>query len=111
MDAENCWNRIVVSSLLTNKSLDIKTVNDFTTFKSLFLKQNTYEAIFELIVKNDQEKIKAFESVDIIGFGQYLYLIKFIDQNKKPYVMTVYDSDELWQDPEIIDIFPNTIYV
>ena len=53
MDAENCWNRIVVSSLLTNKSLDIKTVNDFTTFKSLFLKQNTYEAIFELIIKND----------------------------------------------------------
>ena len=40
------------------------------------------------------------------GFREYLYILKFFDQNKLFHVATIYDSDELWQDPEIIDIFP-----
>ena len=37
--------------------------------------------------------------------NEYLDIMIFKDQNNKTYTTTVYDNNELWQDPQIIDIF------
>ena len=39
------------------------------------------------------------------GF-EHLDIMSFTDQNEKSYLVTVYDSNELWQDPEVMDIYP-----
>jgi len=37
-------------------------------------------------------------------FGQYLDVYQFLDGQKKVFLATVYDSDELWQDPELLEL-------
>jgi hypothetical protein len=36
--------------------------------------------------------------------SEYLDIIKFSDQTNKSYIATIYDSNELWQYPKLIDI-------
>jgi hypothetical protein len=38
-------------------------------------------------------------------FQEYLEIIQFESQDGLNFLATVYDSIELWQDPQIIDIF------
>ena len=39
-------------------------------------------------------------------FQGYLEVIQFKNQDGLNFIVTVYDSIELWQNPQIIDIFP-----
>lgn len=35
---------------------------------------------------------------------EYLVIMKFNDQQANYYIITVYDSDELWQNPRVMNI-------
>jgi len=38
-------------------------------------------------------------------FQEYLEVMQFKDQSGENFIVTVYDSIELWQNPKVIDIF------
>ena len=67
-------------------------------------KSNT-KKIRGLIRKQDWSQINEVNDLPSGEFREYLDIIRFKDQNDKQYVATIYDSDELFQDPQIIDIF------
>lgn len=106
MEEENKWKKIIVASLLADKDFDIKEANNFEQIKSLFFDKETYTVILNLINKKDWDKIKNFNTERKEGLREYLDIFRFTDQNQMSYVVTIYDSDELWQDPQIIDIIP-----
>jgi hypothetical protein len=108
MKEKNKWNKIIIASLLAAKDFDINEVNNFESLKSLFFDRPTYSMILDLINKREWEKIKIFETISGGDFSEYLDIIKFTDQNQITYIVTIYDNDELWQDPQIIEIIPLT---
>jgi hypothetical protein len=82
-------------------------VHSFEIIKSLSLDREKYSAaIVPLITARNWEAIEEIKDENQSDFNEYLDIIKFYDQNQLLYVVTIYDSDELWQDPEVIDIFP-----
>ena len=85
MDSQNKWNDLIIKAILLDKDVDVKEVNNFERVQSL---------IFDSEKKN--------------GSNEYLDIIKFSDQNHKNYSATIYDNDELWQVPQIIDIITLT---
>ena len=104
MDGLNSYEKLVIETILSCKDFDIKEVNNIVTIKSLIFIQDQYNLITDLIKKQDWENIKTLEN-NSNEFNEYLEIIKFTDQNKKTHIATIYDSDELWQDPQVIDIF------
>ncbi len=101
------YEQVIKESILSNKEFNITAVNNYEHIKSSFYKREEYSLIAKLV---KEKKWKEIISADIhaTGFREYLDIIKFTDQNGNPYVTTVYDSDELIEDPHVIEIFPLT---
>ena len=106
MSEINLWDQRVTKEILWHIDFIITEVNNLEVIKDLFYERKDYSNITDLIIKQDWEGLKNIKDEKQTGFREYLHLLKFSDQNKKHYLVTIYDSDELWQDPEIIDIFP-----
>ena len=70
---------------------------------SLFDKQH-YEQVSIRIRGKMIDSLQNLKSPEKSDFNEYLEIYSFSDQNNKQYLATIYDSDELWQDPQIIDI-------
>ena len=104
----NKWNDLVIKAILLDKEVDIKEVNNFESIQSLLFDSENYPTIISLIKNKRLDSLKEFEVENKNGFGEYLDIIKFSDQNHKTYIATIYDNDELWQDPQIIDIISLT---
>ena len=108
MDAPNSYGNLVTKTILSCKDFNIKEVNDLESIKSMIFNVEQYILITSLIKEQDWKNLKNLDDKtnSTNGFRQYLEIIKFFDQNKKAHIATIYDSDELWQDPQVIDIFP-----
>ena len=104
MGEQHKWDDIVIKAIFAFKDFDIKEVNNFQSIQSLLFDREKYPAIITLIKDKNWGSLEKFEIKKKNGFGEYLDIIKFSDQNHKAYAAAVYDNDELWQDPEIIDI-------
>lgn len=93
----------VTTSILANNEFGIKSVNHLESLNSMALDRKTYPQIEALIKQKDFEKIRA------LPFGdkdfEHLDILKFEDQNNKPFVVTVYSNDSLESDPQVINIF------
>ena len=94
----------VTSSILANNEFDIKSVNNLQSIKSLIFVQGEYQEITELIKNKKWEEIKNWRE-DTDEKFEFLEIMKFTDQNQKFYIVTVYDSLALWQNPQVADIF------
>lgn len=106
MSSESSWiNKYVIKNILVNNSFNISTVNDIKDIKSIYFDGEDYIQVEELIKKRDIEGIKQLSQGDNKKRSEYLYVLTFLDQNQKSYVVTVYDNDELGQDPQIIEIY------
>ncbi len=102
----NSWDRKVIKAILADRLLNIIEVKELETVQSLFYSTDEYAQIKNLIEQKQYEVILNTEQERNKDFGEYLIIIKFKDHNNKIFFATVYDSDELWQDPQIIDFFP-----
>jgi hypothetical protein len=101
------FDEFVVRSILANKTFGITEVADLRSIKSMFLERDRYPFIVSLIRdKNLAELMKMPEGIKHPTFQEYLAVIQFKSQDGLNFIATVYDSIELWQDPQIIDIFP-----
>ncbi|TMI62463.1 MAG: hypothetical protein E6H07_13675 [Bacteroidetes bacterium] len=98
------WDVIVIKQLIPSNNLGITQIRNFTTIKNLYFEKESYANILNLIKANDLKAVRGIEQLPKKGFGEYLHIVTFTDQDHQNYAITVYDSDELYQNPEIIDI-------
>lgn len=99
------WDRIISNAILANKEIPISEVREIETVKTLFFTPGKYAEVKKLIEQKQVELI--LEGGFVINvFREYLIVVKFKDHHNKFFFATVYDSDELSQDPQIIDFFP-----
>src|SRR5690349_16374825 len=95
----------VVSSILANNEFGIKEVKEMEGIRTMILNRQHYPEIVELIKQNNFNTIQNLPE-NSIRTSEYLSIMRFADQSGKKYAVTVYDSDDLFQDPQVIDIFP-----
>jgi hypothetical protein len=94
----------VIRNILVNNTFGITEVNDMESLKSIFFINEEYSEIERLIKSGNIEVIREIKESQP-PTGEYLEIILFKDQNKKRYIVTVYDSNALEQDPQIIEIY------
>ncbi|MCY7293039.1 MAG: hypothetical protein LH615_12740 [Ferruginibacter sp.] len=104
MEFKSKYDQRVIKSIISHKESNISEVKDLQSIIAMAFDPKNYSTITSLIKENNWEKIKAFDH-NQGGFREYLDILKFTDQNMTSHIVTVYDSDELWQDPEVVDIF------
>lgn len=98
-------NTMVINAIIADKESGIKEVHNLTFIKCMIFDSVQYSSIIELIKSCNWRQIDSLIEVSIQGFRQFLYIVKFKDQDQRSCAATLYDSDELWQDPQLIDIF------
>ena len=96
----------IAELILSDTEYNIKEIRDLESIKSLSFSEDRYKQIRGLIKKQDWNQINEVKDLPSADFKEYLDIIRFKDQNGRQYVTTIYDSDELFQVPQIIDIFP-----
>ncbi len=101
----NLWDQNIISEILSYKKFPVTLVKDFEIFLLLSFNRHTYSAIVNLIKESDWESLKSNKDENETSFIEDLALVKFTNQNNQNCLATIYDSDELWQDPQIIDVF------
>ena len=98
------YNDYIKESILINNQFGISEVKNFEDLKSTYLIREDYSKIVELIKTGGISSIKNLQEKEI-KTSEYLNIIKFLDQGNVEYIVTCYDSDDLWQVPQVIDIF------
>lgn len=94
----------VINGIIANNQFGIKEVNRLFTLKSIFFKREEYSEIEKLIKAGNIEAIKGMNNSQSQA-EEYLEVMTFKDQNQKDFIVTVYDSNALEQDPQVIDIY------
>lgn len=98
------FNDYVTQSILANNQFDIILVDNLRSEKYLPFVKEEYVNIERLIQNNDLENIQIPVNLSIQK-GEYLDIMSFTDQIGNFYIVTVYDSDALEQDPQVIEIY------
>jgi hypothetical protein len=91
--------------VLSKNKLGIAEVRNLKFLKGLNYDEKSYHSIAEAIKQKRIHDIILLPQVQTKTFED-ITLFSFYDQNNDLYIVSVYDSDELWQDPVILDIFP-----
>jgi len=93
-------------SILSRNAFDIKEIHQMERVRSLYFNQDTYP-----LVKEFMSKAISIDSIRELPVETYksdedIEIVTFRDQDGQLFAATIYDSWELWQDPEMLDIFP-----
>src|ERR1700748_2552956 len=91
-------------SILLNNEFGIKEVRDLEQLKSMNLVREEYPKIVEVAKNKDVESLKNLRP-STVKTSEYIAIMQFADQESNKYIVTTYDSDDLSQDPQVIDIF------
>jgi hypothetical protein len=106
MTEKSEYDNYIADLILSDAEYNIKEVRDLESVKFVLFIEEQYKKIQDLIKKQEWKKVNELKDLSAGEFREYLDIKKFKDQDGKQYVTTIYDSDELFQDPQIIDIFP-----
>lgn len=98
------FNDYVVGDILNKNKFGITAVSEIASLNSLYFIDEQYYEILKLIDRGDVNAIKAFSNGDLKS-TTFLEIMKFKDQNKKDYLVTVFDGIALEQNPEVIEIY------
>jgi hypothetical protein len=97
--------QIIMSILKAWKN--IKTVKDFELLKMIDYTKENHKKIDALIAQGQTDELKELSEVNLdVNQGYDLMIVKFKDDQDKPYLAIVYDSTDLWQDPETLEVIP-----
>lgn len=91
--------------LANNKQPDIKSIKYLECLYSSIFSQDHYKQVVTLIKKANISDLLNLSSPENSTFNEYLELYSFSDQHDRKYFTTIYDSDELYQNPQVIEIF------
>ncbi len=98
------YNDYVIRGILTNNQFGITAVTDLKSINTLYLVREEFKFIEKLIQSNNIEAIQNF-SQNGVKTGEYLDIMSFTDQNGNQFIVAIYDSDALEQDPQVIEIY------
>jgi hypothetical protein len=93
----------VIKSILANNEFAITDVKNLETLKSLELDREKYDEVISFVKKgylNDLDRYLPIRDTAI----EFLEIMQFKDQEGKLYFVSVYDNNELSQDPQVIEI-------
>lgn len=80
------------------KNLDFILVTDFTEERCIDIKNSIFKG-----------NIASLKTIPIDNSNnEDLVVMKFADQYDIEYIVLLYDNDQLWQNPEIIDLIVNS---
>ena len=97
----------VERDILSNNKFGISEVKGLRSIKSMYFEREKYPAIASLIQGQNLAELAEIKGNTLNPeFPEYLEIMHFESQLGQMFIVTVYDSIELWQDPEVIDIFP-----
>jgi hypothetical protein len=94
----------VIRGVLANNRFGITYVNNLESLKSIFFVQEQYAELEKFIKSGNLKAIKAFNE-NQSRTGEYLEIMIFTDQSENRYCVTVYDSNTLEQDPQVIEVY------
>lgn len=97
------FDRFVVNGIIANNAFGITLVENLVSIRSACFTPELYETIRRLIQENDLRSIETINEPE--RREEFLEVMKFEDQDKRSYIVMVYDSLGLSQDPQIIEIF------
>lgn len=97
------YEQYVIEAVLAKNRFNIKEVKKIEILKCISYDKQLFDQAVELINLGDVQSIKNLE------YGEKTFeditIVWLADQDDREYLATVYDSDELWQDPVIMDIY------
>jgi len=105
MDAVNKYYDQVVKAILSTNEFGITEVRELTDIKVMELIRKDYPTILEVVKSKDINAIRSLPSPSI-RTGEDISIMQFMDQKERGYLVIIYDSDELWQDPQVADFIP-----
>src|SRR5262245_47246111 len=108
MRMASSFDNYVIKGILANNEYGIKEVNELESLKSGYFVREEYGEIEKQIRGGNVEAIDLFFK-DQIKSSEFLEIMKFKDQSQHVFIVTVYDNLELWQDPQVIEIYPEDI--
>ena len=94
----------VIKSILANNQFGITSVTEIRSLNTRYFIKDEYPEIEKLIKSKDIETIKSLP-VNKSEMEEYIDVMLFKDQDLKEYIVTVYDSNALEQDPQVIEIY------
>jgi hypothetical protein len=100
------FDEYVVHSILANNPFGIIEVVNLRSIRSMYFEREKYPLIISLIKDQNLSTLsKLPQGVMHNSFQEYLEIVQFESQDGQSFIATVYDSMELWQNPQIIEIF------
>jgi len=98
------FDQFVTKVILTDKEYSFTDVNELQCLKSIQFDFEHYSSVKKLIEEGKWEQVEEVQE-QTGELRMYLIIVRFKNQNGKTFIATIYDSDALEQDPQIIDIF------
>lgn len=99
------YHNYIVRGILANNQFKINNVQELESIHSRYFLKMEYEAIESLIKEKNVDAINKLRESQRKS-DEFLDILTFKDQNQFPYVVTIYDSIALEQDPQVIEIYP-----
>lgn len=99
------FDEYVIRGIIANNQFGITSVIGIESLKSMLFVQEEYSEIKKVILNGNIDLLKNFPETQP-RTGEYLEIMAFKDQNESQYIVTVYDSNVLEQDPQVIEIYP-----
>ena len=101
------WEEYVVRSILNTNEVGIVAVAGLKVLKSIYWDEDKYQRVVSFIRAGNLAALMEVPLGDRHPtFNEDVDVVKFQSQTGDTFIATVYDSDELWQDPQVIEIFP-----
>jgi hypothetical protein len=101
MDA---YNTSIVKDILADKRFTIKEVHNLKEINTFPYDRNIYQIVEKCVSEKNLEPLygNLTENKDN---SEFLCIMSFNNEKGELFIITIYDSDELWQDPEIPQFF------
>ena len=101
----NNFNTYIINAILSQNEFGIKKVTDLKHVKGFSFFQGIYKQVDE-IIKNRNFDALFNGTIKEDKSSEYLIIMSFRNESNKEFIVTIYYSDELWQDPEVVQIYP-----
>ena len=104
-DEANNHNDYVIKDILVNNDFNIQKVINLKDINTFFFQEGIHAEVEKIINEKRFEDLLN-ETISQERCSEYLYIMSFEDEKDRKFLATIYDSDDLWQNPVVVKIFP-----
>jgi len=96
----------IISSIVKNNE-NIEGVKDFEVLRMIDYTARNHKKVIELVNNGTIDQLKDLPEDNFeVNEGYDLIAVKFADDQGNAYIGVIYDSTDLWQDPEALEVIP-----